>query len=116
VNEQQERELATKIGIAIATQRTKKGFTQEFVAEKLGLTKTQVSRLERAESLPTIRRIVEFAELFDCSTDELLSRSSGVLKDQEAILHTQFSMLKNKKERELVLSLVEQLCSHFNKK
>lgn len=52
--------------------RKKNGWSQEELAEKLGVSRQAVSKWEGAQSMPDMGRIVQMSELFDVSTDYLL--------------------------------------------
>lgn len=52
--------------------RKKKGWSQEELAEKLGISRQSVSKWESAASIPDIDRILALSRLFGVSTDYLL--------------------------------------------
>lgn len=54
--------------------RKKCGFTQEELAQKIGVTFQAVSKWENAKSAPDIMFLPIMADLFDCSIDQLFSR------------------------------------------
>ena len=56
----------------IMNERKKKGWSQEQLADKLGVSRQSVSKWESAQSIPDINRILELSKLFDVSTDYLL--------------------------------------------
>lgn len=60
--------LADKI-IAL---RKKNGFSQEELAEKLGVSRQSISKWEGAQSTPDLDRVLEMSKLFGVSTDYLL--------------------------------------------
>ncbi|MBV7515889.1 helix-turn-helix domain-containing protein, partial [Pseudomonas sp. PDM25] len=53
------------VGRAIAKQRSRRGLTQEEVAERLGVGNEAVSRIERGIVMPNIERLLELAGIFD---------------------------------------------------
>lgn len=59
-------------GEKIKELRTKNGFTQKDIAEKLNVTAQAVSRWESNEVEPSIGTIKQMATIFNVSTDELL--------------------------------------------
>ena len=61
------------LGNRIGQLRKAKNFTQEALAEKLGVTPQAVSKWENDVSCPDIALIPELARLLGVSTDELLS-------------------------------------------
>ena len=54
--------------------RKKCGFTQEELAQKIGVTFQAISKWENAKSAPDIMFLPIMADLFDCSIDQLFSR------------------------------------------
>ena len=52
--------------------RKKAGWSQEELAEKLGVSRQSVSKWEGAQSVPDMNRILQLSELFQVSTDYLL--------------------------------------------
>ena len=52
--------------------RKKKGWPQEELAEKLGISRQSVSKWESGASIPDLDKIIVISELFDVSTDYLL--------------------------------------------
>ena len=56
----------------IIENRKKNGWSQEELAEKLGVSRQSVSKWEGAQSMPDMKRILQLAEVFGVSTDYLL--------------------------------------------
>lgn len=56
----------------VALLRKKKGWSQEELAEKLGISRQSVSKWESAASIPDIDKIIMLSKLFQVSTDYLL--------------------------------------------
>ncbi|MBI9010712.1 MAG: helix-turn-helix transcriptional regulator [Clostridiales bacterium] len=54
--------------------RKEKHFSQETLAEKIGVSRQAVSKWERNESSPDIQNIELLADVFEVSIDELLGR------------------------------------------
>lgn len=66
-----------KLADKITDERKKKGWSQEELAEKLGLSRQAVSKWESAGSIPDIQRIIQLSELFGVSTDYLLKEDDN---------------------------------------
>ena len=64
------------LGNKIQEIRKSKKITQEELAEKLGVTPQAVSKWETDNSYPDIDLLVEIADLFDYTVDELLGRKN----------------------------------------
>jgi transcriptional regulator with XRE-family HTH domain len=61
-----------EIANRLAKLRKEKGYSQEELAEKLGLSRQAVSKWERAESSPDTDNLICLAKLYNISLDELL--------------------------------------------
>lgn len=67
----------------LAGLRRSKGFSQEGLARKLGLSRQAVSKWERAESSPDTENLISLAKLYGVSLDELLNPSDEIEDDIE---------------------------------
>ncbi|MBO4241844.1 MAG: helix-turn-helix transcriptional regulator [Clostridiales bacterium] len=56
----------------IIDERKKNGWSQEELADKLGVSRQSVSKWEGAQSVPDLQRILEMSRIFGVSTDYLL--------------------------------------------
>lgn len=56
----------------IIENRKKCGWSQEELAEKLGVSRQSVSKWEGVQAIPDMKKILQMAELFDVTTDYLL--------------------------------------------
>lgn len=56
----------------IAMLRKQKGWSQEDLAEQLGISRQSVSKWESGNSIPDLDKIVKMSRIFDVSTDFLL--------------------------------------------
>ncbi len=66
--------------------RTQEGYTQEEVAEKLGVTRQSVAKWERGEAQPDIESCVALANLYGTTVDALI-REMGQEKSLEEGRH-----------------------------
>lgn len=60
------------LGEAIKEYRTKSNMTQEFIAERIGVSRQAVSKWERGTSDPSTSNLFALADLFDITVEELL--------------------------------------------
>ena len=74
--------------------RKKYGYSQEELADKLGLSRQAVSKWERAEASPDTDNLICLAKLYGVSLDELLSTDDSV----ETIVEEQVKKAAPKKE------------------
>ena len=56
----------------IIENRKKCGWSQEELADKLGVSRQSVSKWEGAQAVPDMKKVVQMADLFGVSTDYLL--------------------------------------------
>ena len=64
--------LKYQLGANIVAYRKRSGLTQARLAERLNYSDKAVSKWERGESMPDVLTLVQLAELFDITVDELL--------------------------------------------
>jgi transcriptional regulator with XRE-family HTH domain len=56
----------------MASIRKSKGYTQQFLADKLNTKAQVISRYETQASMPTLDRLVEIARILDVTLDQLV--------------------------------------------
>ncbi|MBR4015292.1 MAG: helix-turn-helix transcriptional regulator [Anaerotignum sp.] len=61
----------------IIENRKKNGWSQEELAEKLGVSRQSVSKWESTQAIPDMKKILHLSELFGVSTDYLLKDDIG---------------------------------------
>lgn len=77
-----------ELGNNLFNARKKSGFSQEYIAEKLGVSRQTISKWELGETLPDIRQSKKLANLYHLSLDELIDFDLDVQEIQEVIDHT----------------------------
>ncbi len=60
--------------------RKSNGYSQDVLAEKIGVSRQSISKWERAESSPETDNLIALAELYGMTLDELLNTSGDVVK------------------------------------
>lgn len=68
--------------------RRKNGYSQEDIAEKLGVTRQTVSKWETGETVPDIYQAKKMAQIYKISLDELLEFDVKVKQIEEMIEKT----------------------------
>ena len=63
-----------KYGATLKTHRLENGYTLQYIAEKTGISKQNLSRWERDEVEPTISFCSILADFYGISIDELIGR------------------------------------------
>jgi transcriptional regulator with XRE-family HTH domain len=100
------------VGRAIAKYRVESGLTQEQVAEQLGIGNEAVSRMERGLVVPTVARLVELAEIFECDAADLLTGASSRASDQARHVGQLLAKLSGN-DRAMVIEIVERLAGRL---
>ena len=95
--------LKQRIGANIAAFRRQQGLTQAELAEKLNYTDKAVSKWERGESVPDVTTLVQVAELFSVTLDELTGYTPTEPLSQEPVSVTR---KVNKKVVQTLVSLL----------
>ena len=62
-----------KFGDKLIELRKKNNYSQEDLAEKLGVSRQSVSKWESNNTYPETDKIIQIANLFDCSMDDLIN-------------------------------------------
>lgn len=68
--------------------RKRRGFSQEDVAQRLGVSRQTVSKWETGETVPDIRQSKKMAALYNISLDELIDFDLDIREIQETIERT----------------------------
>lgn len=94
------------IGRKLKILRKSKGFTQEDVANRLGLVRTTISNYEIGRRTPHLSELRKFADLYGVSLDyfgfndhknaslELMARAKEVFDNQELTQEEKFKVYK----------------------
>lgn len=74
--ENMEMEELYKISIILKELREKNGYTQKFIADKLGIKYQSYQSYERGLTVPTLIHFIEIADLYDVSLEYLIGRQN----------------------------------------
>lgn len=108
-----QQQLMRTIGQSIAKYRQAANLTQAQLAEILGIGNDAVSRMERGTTTPTIIRLLELADIFDCEVADLVTDSSSRPLDQARQLERMLASLEHNERIEL-LSLIDRMLKWKN--
>lgn len=61
----------------IREMREKENWTQEYMAEQLGMSENGYAKIERGESNLSLKRLQQIADIFEVESAELLKRTIG---------------------------------------
>ena len=105
--------LKNQLGANIAAYRKRAGLTQLGLAEKLNYSDKAVSKWERGESMPDVLTLVQLADLFDITVNDLLE-DPNALPEQTGAVERVMGMavektLKRKADKKIILLLCSVL-------
>ena len=106
--------LKLQIGANIAAYRKRAGLTQVGLANKLNYTDKAVSKWERGESMPDVLTLVQLAEQFEISVNDLLVDPNALPagdhgKLEKAMSKVSEKALKRKADKNIILALSSTL-------
>ena len=104
-----ESKLKARIGANIASYRKALGMTQAELAEKVNYSDKAISKWERGESVPDVVTLVQIAEQFNVTVNDLLADPDALPEDtgaiQKAMDKVVSKTLKRKADKGMILLL-----------
>ncbi len=101
--------IKKQIGANIASYRKRSSMTQVGLAEKLNYSDKAVSKWERGESVPDVLTLIQLAELFDITVNELLVDPEALPENPGTIERVMGKAvektLKRKADKRIILQL-----------
>ena len=101
--------LKNQIGTNSAVQRKRVGLTQAGLAEKLNYSDKAVSKWERGESMPDVLTLIQLAEQFEISVNDLLEDPNQLPgnpgKLEKAMTQVSEKALRRKANKNVILGL-----------
>ena len=102
--------LKLQIGSNIASYRKSAGMTQAGLAEKLNYSDKAVSKWERGESVPDVITLVQLADQFDITVNDLLVDPNALPEGEAGTLEKAMTTvseiaLKRKADKSIILKL-----------
>ena len=110
-----EDKINERLGRAIAKKRKAAGFTQDEVAEHLGIGKEAFSRIERGVVGASVAKLYALADLFKCGVETFLIEGSRRPTDQVESIDRAMTDL-SAADRHFVVQLVKELAKRFKGK
>lgn len=103
------------IGNQIREMRVKHGYSQDCLAELLGVSHQAVSRWENGLTAPTVDNIAELCSLFDISFEQLLCLNNEIKLDEKDIFkgHSRMFVVKQIADGNCKLNLAEKFDLFF---
>lgn len=101
--------LKKQIGANIGSYRKRMGMTQVGLAERLNYSDKAVSKWERGESVPDVVTLIQLAELFDVTVNDLLVDPNALPQNtgavERAMKKAVEKTLKRKADKRIILGL-----------
>jgi transcriptional regulator with XRE-family HTH domain len=107
--------LARRLGANIALRRRARKWSQEELAERLGVASETVSRFERGATLPSLLTLQRIGQVLRAPITDLLADASPGSDDQAAAIAAWISGLRQE-DRDYVLTLVKGACDHLRRR
>ena len=101
--------LRKQIGANIVSYRKHFHLTQAGLAEKLNYSDKAVSKWERGESVPDVMTLMQIADLFEISVNDLLVDPNELPEDKGKVSMVVEKALKRKANKNIVLMLCSLL-------
>ena len=77
--------MTIELGNRLAALRKEKGYSQEDLAEKLGVSRQAVSKWENGEASPDTNNLIALADLYGISLDELVGKKGPASSNEEVV-------------------------------
>lgn len=107
--------IGVQLGQNIARERRAKGWTQQELAERVGIESVTLSRIETGTSLPSIERLSAIADALDVAMSGLVSGVSQHASDQTHEIAAYMKVL-SPNDRRLLVDMFKQLASRLASK
>jgi transcriptional regulator with XRE-family HTH domain len=109
------RQLGKRLGKRIADRRKAIAWTQEQLAERVGVDAETISRFERGATVPSLNTLDQIAKVLKSRTADLLSAASTEPTDQAIRISAWLEGI-GPRDREFVVEHVKKLCDQFRKR
>lgn len=103
--------LKNQLGANIAAYRKRAGLTQLGLAEKLNYSDKAVSKWERGESMPDVLTLVQLADLFDITVNDLLVDPNALPEQTGAVERVVSKAVEKTLKRKADKRIILMLCS-----
>ena len=104
--------LKFQLGANIVMYRKRSGLTQAKLAERLNYSDKAVSKWERGESMPDVLTLVQLAELFEITVDDLLRGPNEIPQNTGGpIEHAMEAAVEKTLKRKANKKIILWLCS-----
>ena len=66
-------DMAPTVTNRVKELRTERGWTQQELAEAVGVSRQSINSIERNRYVPSLPLALKFAEVFECQTDDIFT-------------------------------------------
>ena len=87
----EEFKMDVKVASRLVMLRAKYGFSQEELAEKIGVSRQAVSKWERAESSPDTDNLIALAKIYDLTIDDMLYSEDNNADDKNKLKEEKYN-------------------------
>lgn len=103
--------LKMQLGANIAAFRKRDGMTQAVLGEKINFSDKAVSKWERGESVPDILTLMELANVFGVTVDDLLKDHNALPENIGKVEQVMGKAVEKTLKRKADKRIIAQLCS-----
>ena len=96
-----------KFGENLKNIRKSKNISQEYLAEKLGVSRQSVSKWETGENFPSMNNIMCLCEIFKCKINDLVHEDFTDIESLDSEIKE--SIVKFKKEKQIKVKLISKI-------
>lgn len=96
-----------KFGENLKNIRKSKNISQEYLAEKLGVSRQSVSKWETGENFPSMNNIMGLCEIFKCKINDLVHEDFTDIESLDSEIKE--SVVKFKKEKQIKVKLISKI-------
>lgn len=96
-----------KFGENLKNIRKSKNISQEYLAEKLGVSRQSVSKWETGENFPSMNNIMCLCEIFKCKINDLVHEDFTDIESLDNEIKE--SVVKFKKEKQIKVKLISKI-------
>jgi len=107
--------LAKRLGKRVVARRKAIDWTQDQLAERLGVDAETVSRFERGVTVPSLITLDQLAKVLKSRTADLLSEASVEPTDQAVRISAWLAGLAAR-DREFVVEHIKRLCDQLRRR
>lgn len=100
------------LGAKIRQERLQMNFTQEQLAESIGVSCTYIGLIERGERSVTLEKLVQISNILHVSVDYLLSDSVHNTDNADFSLLKKLWFQAGRHERTLILDIIKTILHH----